>query len=151
MHKSNNALLIILCATVLSIAGCTRRQWGAAAAGAAVGAGAKPAPAKLMLFGGLNHKTYLGCLNCSNYATDSISNEYGTHGSSYSSDSIKNHYSQYGSAYSTYSACSPYATDPPVIVDSNGSYYGRLTLNEYHAQIGVGRRYIEWLKTICDQ
>lgn len=152
MRKSNNAILIIFCATGLSISGCTRQQWGAAVAGATAGAaGAAPAPAKLMLFGGVNHKTYLGCLNCSDYATDSISNEYGTHGSSYSSDSIKNHYSQYGSAYSTYSACSPYATDPPVIVDSNGNYYGRLTLNEYHPQIGVGRRYIEWLNTICEQ
>ncbi len=152
MSKSNNAILMILCAMALSISGCTRQQWGAVAAGVASGpAGAVSAPVKLMLFGGLNHKTYLGCLNCSDHAADSISNEYGTHGISYSSDSIKNHYSQYGSAYSTYSACSPYATDPPVIVDSNGNYYGRLTLNEYHAQIGVGRRYIKWLKGICEQ
>lgn len=151
MWKLNKTILMIFCAMVLSILGCTRQQWRAAAAGAAAGdAGIATAPAKLMLFGGLNHRTYLGCLNCSNYSSDSIANEFGTHGSSYSSDSIKNHYSQYGSAYSTYSACSPYATDPPVIVDSNGNYYGRLTLNEYHAQIRVGRRYIEWLKTICE-
>lgn len=149
MRESHNTIILIFFAMVLSLSGCTRQQWGAAAAGAA--AGPAPAPTKLMLFGGMNHKTYLGCLNCSAYVTDSISNEYGAHGSSYSSDSIKNHYSQYGSAYSTYSVCSPYAADPPVIVDSNGNYYGRLTLNEYHAQIGVGRRYIEWLKTICER
>ena len=152
MHKSKNAALILFCAMVISVSGCTRQQWGAAAARAPAGAaGIAPVSAKLMLFGGLNHTTYLGCLNCADYATDSISNEYGTHGSQYSSDSIKNHYSQYGSAYSIYSSCSPYATDPPVIVDSNGNYYGRLTLNEYHTQIGVGRRYIAWLKPICEQ
>jgi hypothetical protein len=32
---------------------------------------------KLMLCGGQGHKTYLGCLNCGNYAADSISNSYG--------------------------------------------------------------------------
>ena len=44
------------------------------------------------------------------------------------------------------SACNPYATDPPVIVDSAGHYYGRLTLNQYHGEIGAGRNYVEWLK-----
>ena len=32
---------------------------------------------KLMLFGGKNNQQYLGCLNCSQYASDSITNEYG--------------------------------------------------------------------------
>jgi hypothetical protein len=30
---------------------------------------------KLMISGGINHKTYLGCLNRSQYTTDSIFNE----------------------------------------------------------------------------
>ncbi len=30
---------------------------------------------KLMIFGGTNHGTYLGCLNCSEYATDSVLNK----------------------------------------------------------------------------
>jgi len=46
--------------------------------------------------------------------------------------SIFNPYSQFGSRYSAYSACNPYATDPPVIVDENGNYYGRLTVNTYY-------------------
>jgi hypothetical protein len=88
--------------------------------------------AKLMIFGGDGHRTYLGCLNCSEYAADSVHNQYGTHGSPYNSESILNHYSQFGSPYSTESACNTYASDPPVIVDGNGRYYGRLTLNQYH-------------------
>jgi hypothetical protein len=43
----------------------------------------------------------------------------------------------------------PYATDPPVIVDSNGRYYGRLTLNRYHSEIGIGRQYMGWLAAVC--
>jgi hypothetical protein len=54
--------------------------------------------AKLMIFGGENHKTYLGCLTCSEYETDSVRNNFGDNGSPYSSSSIWNHYSEYGSA-----------------------------------------------------
>jgi len=103
-----------------------------------------------MLFGGMDHKTYLGCLNCSKYATDSVFNEFGSAGSSYSTDSIWNTYSDFGSRYSMYSACNQYASDPPVIVDSQGNYYGRLTINEYQSEIGSGRQYIGWLKeSVC--
>ena len=122
---------------------------GAAAAGAA-GASAPQQLTKLMIFGGPDHKTYLGCLNCNEYATDSVFNSYGTHGSPYSSESIWNHYTEVGSAYSSYGACNPYASDPPVIVDQNGAYYGRLTVNEYHPQRGAGAQYYGWLsEKVC--
>lgn len=125
---------------------------GAAGAAGATSSGTSFAGApKLMLFGGQEHKTYLGCLNCSEYASDSIMNKYGTHGSKYSSDSIFNQYSDYGSHYSSYGACNPYATDPPVIVDSEGKYYGRMTLNRYHSEIGLGTRYFDWLSGVCHQ
>lgn len=107
------------------------------------------APAKLMLFGGVDHKIYLGCLNCSEYATDSVKNTYGTHGSAYSQDSIFNHYSQYGSPYSTESACNEYASDPPVIVDQDGKFYGKLTLNRYAREIGAGVQLVAWLSAVC--
>jgi hypothetical protein len=107
-------------------------------------------PAELMIFGGENHKTYLGCLNCPRYSQDSIYNQYGEHGSRYSTESIWNSYSECGSRYSNYGVCNPYATDPPVIVDANGHYYGRLTMNRYHAQLGDGASFIEWLATnVC--
>ena len=42
---------------------------------------------KLMLFGGPGHRDYLGCISCSEYATDSVFNQYGTYGSRYSGTS----------------------------------------------------------------
>ena len=142
---------------IVMLSGCSpaaRRNVAAVAAGAAQGTGGASASetgaAKLMIFGGTDHKTYLGCLNCSEYATDSVFNQYGQHGSRYSSESIWNHYSEYGSAYSTNGACNAYATDPPVIVDSVGNYYGRLTLNRYHVGFGAGANYYNWLKqSVC--
>jgi hypothetical protein len=119
---------------------CTAATWdaiGAAAAGAAAGMSASSyagAAGKLMLFGGPGHSTYLGCLNCSEFASDSLFNEVGRHGSPYQSESIFNKFGQFGSAYSSYSACNPYASDPPVIVDANGRFYGRLTVNDYNTQ-----------------
>jgi hypothetical protein len=78
-------------------------------------------------------------------------NKYGQHGSAYSSVSIWNHSSTFGSRYSSESACNPYANDPPVIVDSEGEYYGRLSLNEYHPKLGVGAKYMEFLNhSVCD-
>jgi hypothetical protein len=121
-----------------------------AAAEGAAGASAPETLSKLMIFGGLDHKTYLGCLNCNEYASDSIFNSYGNSGSPYSSQSIWNHFSEYGSPYSTYSACNPFGSDPPVIVDQNGTFYGRLTLNEYHPQRGAGAKYHDWLNAkVC--
>jgi len=102
-------------------------------------------PRKLMLFGGKSHDTYLGCLSCDEYATDSVFNAFGPHGGQYQANSIFNHYSQFGSQYSRYSACNPNATDPPVIVDDLGKYYGRLTMNEYHPDATTDESLLQWL------
>ena len=59
----------------------------------------------LYLYGGTNHDVFLGCINCDDYSSSSIWNEY-----------------------------SEYASYPPVIVDSRGNFYGYLTTNEYHAK-----------------
>jgi hypothetical protein len=134
-------ILGLLCSVVF--VGCNRAAWQAAAQGA-VAASAPPTPTALLLFGGQDHRAFLGCLNCSEMTQSSIFNTF-SYGSSYG-QTIFNHYSNYGSAYSTWSACNPYATDPPVMVDSAGHYYGRLTLNQYHTEIGTGRNYVEWLK-----
>jgi len=104
---------------------------------------------KLMIFGGMGHRTYLGCLNCSQYASDSIYNEYGHYGSPYSADSVFNQYGEYGSPSSDESACDPYANDPPVIVDQDGRFYGRLTLNAYHPQASNNESVLGWLAMVC--
>ena len=103
-----------------------------------------------MLFGGEGHRTYLGCLNCSEYAADSVLNQYGTHGSPYSMDSIFNRYGTFGSRYSNSSPCNPYSTDPPVIVDENGNFYGRLTTNAYLPDRATGN-WAAWIAGVCQR
>jgi len=152
----NGLYLLLICGSIIG-AGCrsTARQGVPQTITAPPAASSQPhrySSPKLMIFGGEDHGTYLGCLNCSQYAADSVLNRYGTYGSSYSTSSIWNHYNEFGSAYSNFGACNQYATDPPVIVDSDGNFYGRLTLNQYHAQIGAGKSYHDWLEnTVCNE
>ena len=61
----------------------------------------------------------LGNFSSNPYDSKSTSNSYGQYGSKYSPDSINNSYGQYGSEYSNDSPNKPYATNPPVIIDSN--------------------------------
>lgn len=86
----------------------------------------------LLLYGGKNHKEFLGCYNCSSYASDSICNSYGTYGSAYSSY-IFNAYSTWGSEYSSKSPWNAYSSDEevPILVDRSGNYYGFFTINVY--------------------
>lgn len=88
----------------------------------------------LHLYGGDNNKQYLGCLNCNNYDSDSIWNEYGNYGSSYNSNSIWNEYGTYGSEYNSYSPWNEYSSLPPVVVDKEGNFYGYFTVNAYKSK-----------------
>jgi len=75
--------------------------------------------------------TYLGCITCSAYGSESIFNPYGSYGSPYSFTSVNNQYAPYGSPYSATSACNPYTASPPSIFDEAGCYNGRLSVNRY--------------------
>lgn len=101
---------------------------------------------KIMLFGGPNNTTYLGCMNCSHFATDSIHNEFGTYGSDMLVTSIFNDFGQYGSSFSSYSACNELAANPPVVVDQDGVFYGYLTLNNLNPRAITEPRIVAWLK-----
>lgn len=83
----------------------------------------------LHMYGGKNHDVYLGCLNCDKYNSNSIWNAYGTYGSKYNSNSIWNAYGTYGSKYNSYSPWNAYSSDPPVVVDKDGNFYGYFTVN----------------------
>jgi hypothetical protein len=140
-----------------SIQGCAPEFWNGFAQGlansqrssiAAGGTSGGSGSHKLMVFGGPGHGTYLGCLNCSEYANDSVFNEYGPHGSAYASASVFNQYSQFGGLYGAYSPCNPHASDPPVIVDENGAFYGRLTVNEFHSQATHNTDIQAWLERV---
>ena len=84
---------------------------------------------ELLLFSDDNK--FLGCLNCSEYSSESICNKYGTYGSKYNSESIWNQYGTYGSKYNSESPWNEYSSDGPKIVDKDGNYYGRFSINTY--------------------
>ena|SRR5438034_7943010 len=131
----------------LLVAACSQAFWQGVSQGLA---GTAPSTTKLMVFGGQGHQTYLGCLSCSKYDAESVFNEYGAHGSQYGAESIMNPYSEFGSPYSATSACNPYASDPPVIVDGNGVYYGRLTVNTYRSDGPPNQELRAWLAAACE-
>ena len=85
----------------------------------------------LLIFGGQNHDVFIGCLNCDKYDDSSIWNKYGSFGSKYEDKSIWNKYETYGSKYSDLSPWNKYSDTPPVIVDSDGGFYGYFTANKY--------------------
>jgi len=119
-------------------------------AASCLGQVAKDGQHKIMIFGGTDHKIYLGCLSCSPIARDSVLNEIGPYGSEISKISIFNQIGPYGSAISDTSACNEIASHPPVIVNERGSSYGYLTLNEIHDQVR-NEQIVEWLKKVCEE
>jgi hypothetical protein len=148
-----NGRLAVLAAAALGVGatGCSPAAINALSAGLTAATAAAPAPSReLFLFGGDGHKTFLACLNCSQYASGSVLNSYGSYGSAYSSTSIFNAYSQFGSPYSTFSACNKYASDPPVLVDKAGKFYGRLTLNQYRSDAIKAPGVVAWLAAVCE-
>ena len=153
MKKTTGGGLLLLAIGIgfLGPLGCSASTAGfvAGVGQAAARSSSNVSATKLMVFGGDNHKTYLGCLSCSEYAADSVFNEYGPSGSRYSQTSILNPYSPYGSPYSQHSACNPHASDPPVIVDQDGKFFGRLTVNAYHPQATSMSNMKDWLAGVC--
>jgi len=73
---------------------------------------------------------YLGLISSNEYASKSIINEYGAHGSEYRFDSINNEYSVYGSEYSIKSSYNEYATSPPRVYLGN-QFVAYLTKNKF--------------------
>lgn len=86
----------------------------------------------LHIYGGKSHDVYLGCVNCDDYNSSSIWNEYGKFGNNYNAISIWNDYGTYGNDYSQFSPWNEYASYPPVVVDTDGNFYGYFTTNEYN-------------------
>jgi hypothetical protein len=84
----------------------------------------------LLIFGGEGHKEFLGCLNCSETADNSVWNEMSRYGF-YNGFGTWNPFGPYKNPFSGYSACNQFANDPPVIVDREGNFYGRLSINEF--------------------
>lgn len=147
-----------LCVTGVStvllilLSSCSRATWQGVTAGLAAPVGfdnpAVAAESELLVFGGNGHHVFLGCLSCSKYDTDSVFNTYGTYGSRLSPESLVNPHSDYGSRNSPHGACSPDATDPPVVADRAGRHYGRLTMNKSAGPI-QNSTIRAWLVRVC--
>ncbi len=92
----------------------------------------------ILIYGGSDHDVFLGKLNADRFDSESIWNPYGTYGSRYSSKSIWNKYGTYGSKYSSYSPFCSYASNPPVLVDASGRFYGYFTANTLKSKRAKG-------------
>lgn len=85
---------------------------------------------EILIFGGDNNKEFLGCLTCNEMTGNSVWNEMSQYG--WKNGFGKwNPFGQYKNPFSVYSACNEYTSSAPVLVDRNGRFYGRLTMNEY--------------------
>lgn len=136
----------------LSAAYAAARQAAAQRAESNAGAGSAapglPSGDRL-LFGGPEQKTFLGCLSCGRLDANSVFNELGEYGSRLRSKSIRNRLGEYGSPLSNFSVCNPLATEPPAIVDREGTFYGRLTLNRTIPGAVTDERVRAWLESFC--
>lgn len=104
-----------------------------------------------LLYGGAEGDVYLGCLSCSRYEADSVTNEHGRYGSEHGYASIHNAHGIYGSRYAVTSVCNPHATRPPRIVTARGTDLGHLTLNPYLEHAIDEEGVLRWLRDdVCD-
>lgn len=103
---------------------------------------------ELLLFGGRDQQTFLGCLNCSRFDPSSVCNRFGDHGSRFSSESIWNRFGDYGSRFSSYSPWNRFASDPPVIVDRNGNFYGYFASSRFHLRRTTIRFFLVFLDNV---
>ena len=88
----------------------------------------------LQIYGGKNHDVYLGCLSCDKYESSSIWNQHGDNGSKYNSKCIWNKYGKYGGKYSAHSPFNKYASNPPILIGSDGHFYGYFTADKYFSK-----------------
>lgn len=87
-----------------------------------------------MIYGGEQNDIYLGCLTCDKFDSDSIWNKFGLYGSKFNSESVWNKYGKYGGSFSDYSPFNKFARNPPVLVDSNGKFYGYFSADRFIAK-----------------
>jgi hypothetical protein len=85
----------------------------------------------LLLYGGDDHQTFLGCVNCSKFEADSICNQFGRFGSEFQGESIWNMFGTYGSKFNAKSPWNQFSQGSVAIVDPNGGFYGFLTANKF--------------------
>lgn len=87
-------------------------------------------PFETYLFGGDGHEEFLGCFSCGEFDASSVWNKFSQFGFS-NNFGIWNPFGQFANPFSMYSMCGAFASDPPVIVDKNGNFLGRASVNKF--------------------
>jgi len=83
---------------------------------------------RMLIYGGPMHREFLGCINCGLYDVHSVWNGYGPFG--WDNDyRFASRFAIYWQPQGRYSACAPYAADPPILVDTSRHDYGRLNIS----------------------
>lgn len=109
---------------------------------------------RMQIYGGPLHRDYLGCLNCDRFDVNSVWNGYSPFGwdNGYANAS---HFSTYRAPQGRYSACDPFAADPPILKDTSGKDYGRLNVSVTRADSICGPQgapsICQTLKAMCAQ
>lgn len=122
-----------------------------AVASVTVSAIAIPQALQLLLYGGADGVTYLGCLTCNQFHLESVCNQFGTYGSQFAANSIWNQFGTYGSQFSSYSPWNQFSSSGPAIYGTDTLFYGYFTVNRFRSQrtqIQVAVATLErWLQT----
>ncbi|MDR3439114.1 hypothetical protein [Telmatospirillum sp.] len=109
---------------------------------------------RMQIYAGPLHREYLGCLNCDRYDVNSVWNDFGPFGwdNGYPNAS---RFATYRLPHGRYSACDPFASDPPILLDTSGKDYGRLNISMKRADSICGPHgapsICETLKTMCQR
>lgn len=108
----------------------------------------------LLIFGGRDNTEYLGCLSCSEFSSDSVWNQISRYSWDRHAIGLWSEIGQYRSSVGNYSACNQFASSAPVIVDREGNFYWRLTINQFTTRsvcaFQENTQICEALKSMCD-
>lgn len=104
---------------------------------------------RVVLVGGPDRATYLGCVSCPQSDPESVFNSTGSFGSPVSQTSIFNPIGPYGSPVSQYSVCNPVAASPPMLIDTARQVRGVLTLNPTAPGAVTDEGVLAWLREMC--
>ncbi len=93
----------------------------------------------ILIMGGSSQDVFLGCLSCNEYSSNSVWNQYGRYGWQ-NKYGIWNRFGQHANPYALHSACNQHSRSGPALVDRDGNFYGRLSVNQYQTDGVCGAR-----------
>lgn len=138
------------CEAVARVKAALQRQMPAAAAAPVA---SPPASQRVFLFGGKDHKTFLGCF-CGADAPDSLENDsgrFGKRGFNMEGPTLWTVIGPFRSSFDELSACNRFATNPPVIVREDGTFLARLTRNSTLPGAVRNEAVLKWLdEEVCE-